>query len=96
MIVVTDYKLILLMYCLEDGYEINHNEVLLADIDNIEDGEVYIYSVIRTDSKMKALLKETTDEEVVNDLCSLYGLVKMDMELYKDLKDRFDKGLLRK
>lgn len=96
MIVVTDYKLILLMYCLEDEYEINHTEVLLADINNIEDGEVYIYSIIRTDSKMKALLKETTDKEVINDLCSLYGLVEMDMDLYKDLKDRFDKGLLRK
>lgn len=95
MIVVTDYKLILLMYCLEDDYEINHNEVLLADINNIEDGEVYIYSVIRTDSKMKALLKETTDKEVINDLCSLYGLVKMDMDLYTKLKDMFDNGLLK-
>lgn len=96
MIDITKYKLILLMYCLEDDYELNHDEVLLVDMDDVETGNVHIYSIIHTDSKMKTLLKENTEEVVVDDLCSLYGLVKMDMELYKDLKDRFDKGLLRK
>jgi hypothetical protein len=95
MIDLTKYKLILLMYCLEDSYELNHDEVLLADIEDIDKGEVHIYSVIHTDSKMKSLLKATTDIEVIDGLCAMYGLVKLDMELYKELKEKFDVGIIK-
>lgn len=96
MIDITKYKLVLLMYCLADDYEFEHDDLHLIDLDDLEAGDIHIYGVIHTDNKKKFLLEKETIEEVVFDLCTLYGLQKMDMDMYKDLKDRFDKGLLRK
>ena len=95
MIEINKYKLLLLMYCLENSYEFTHEDLHLVDVDNLDKGSVFIYSVVHTDNKRRSLTIEETSDEVVNDLCSLYGLVKMDMDLYTKLKDMFDNGLLK-
>ena len=94
MIDISKYQLVLIVQYFKNDYDINHNELHLLDIDDLEDGKLSIYKILYNKTKILTVLD--TDDEVKYDLCCLYGLKEMDKDWYIELKDRFDKGLLRK
>ncbi len=93
MIDISKYQLVLIVQYFKNDYDINHNELHLLDIDDLEDGKLSIYKILYDKTKILTVLD--TDDEVKYDLCCLYGLKEMDKDLYIEFKDKFDKGILK-
>ena len=93
MIDISKYQLVLIVQYFKNDYDINHNELHLLDIDDLENGKLSIYKILYNKTKILTVLD--TDDEVKYDLCCLYGLKEMDKDLYIEFKDKFDKGILK-
>lgn len=93
MIDISKYQLVLIVQYFKNDYDINHNELHLLDIDDLENGKLSIYKILYDKTKILTVLD--TDDEVKYDLCCLYGLKEMDKDLYIEFKDKFDKGILK-
>lgn len=86
MIDISKYKLVLIVNFFKDGYDVNHDDLHLLDVDDLEDGVLTVYKVLHVDSNLKPLTVVDTTDEVKYDLCCLYGLKELDKDMYDNIK----------
>ena len=52
MIDISKYQLVLMLDCFKDDYDVNHNELHLVDIEDLEDGKLSVYKILYNKTKI--------------------------------------------